>query len=151
MPNAVHLPAHGAPVVRPVPAAVAVVIREGRVLLVRRANPPNAGRWGFPGGKIEPGETIEAAAVRELAEETSVRADADRVLTAFDVLHHDEGGRLVRHFVLVAVLCKWIAGEPVAADDALDAQWFRLEDLDDSDPRLNVDVVRIVRDASRHT
>ncbi|MEN7538812.1 NUDIX domain-containing protein, partial [Aurantiacibacter flavus] len=55
---------------RPIAATIAVVLREGQVLLVRRANPPDAGRWGFPGGKIETGETIEQAAIRELYEET---------------------------------------------------------------------------------
>ena len=134
-------------IVRPVPAVVAVVLREDEVLLVRRANPPYVGYWGFPGGKIEAGETIEAAAVRELAEETAVRAEAGRVLTAFDVLDHDGNGRLVRHFVLIAVLCRWISGEPVAADDALEARWFRPLDLDEALPCLNLNVVDIIRDA----
>ncbi|MFX6119029.1 NUDIX domain-containing protein, partial [Acinetobacter baumannii] len=58
---------------RPIPATIAVVLRDDRVLLVRRANPPDAGRWGFPGGKIERGETIAEAAIRELMEETAVQ------------------------------------------------------------------------------
>jgi len=147
MPNIVRRTAHDESAVHPIPAAVAVVPREGHVLLVRRANPPYAGRWGFPGGKIEAGETIEAAAMRELAEETSVNAQACKILTAFDVFDHDDRGRLTRHFVLIAVLCKWISGEPIAADDALQAQWFRLEDLDEADPSLNLNVVAIARDA----
>jgi ADP-ribose pyrophosphatase YjhB (NUDIX family) len=50
--------------VRAVPAVIGVVVRDRDVLLVRRANPPDAGRWGFPGGKIEPGEPIADAVVR---------------------------------------------------------------------------------------
>src|SRR5690554_2944487 len=70
----------------PVPGVLAVVARNGQVLLVRRAKPPDRGMWGFPGGRIEPGETAAEAAVRELREETGVDASAGRVLTAIDVI-----------------------------------------------------------------
>lgn len=136
---------HSVAVTRPVAATIAAVFHDERVLLVRRANPPDAGRWGFPGGKIEPGEPIETAAVRELFEETGIRGRARRVFTAVDVFDRDEHGRLLRHFVLIAVLCDWIAGDPVAGDDALDARWFRLEDLDDAGLALSLDVAEVAR------
>ena len=117
------------PSVQPVPAVLAVVLRAGQVLLVRRANPPDAGLWGFPGGRIEPGETLGAAALRELAEETGVQARAPEVLTALDALDSDDAGQLRFHYVLIAVVCQWVSGEPVAADDALEARWVDLESL----------------------
>ena len=129
----------------PVAATIAAVFHEERILLVRRANPPDAGRWGFPGGKIEAGEPIETAAVRELFEETGIRGQARRVFTAVDALDRDEDGRLLRHFVLIAVLCDWIAGDPVAGDDALDAQWFRLDELDEAGLALSLDVAKVAR------
>ena len=111
--------------VAPVPAVLAVVVRERCVLLVRRANPPDRGRWGFPGGRIEPGEALAAAALRELAEETGVTAESGPVLTALDSIHPaTSGGGLAHHYVLVAVLCRWVAGEGAAADDALETRWF---------------------------
>lgn len=110
--------------VEPVPAVLAVVVRDGRVLLVRRANPPDRGRWGFPGGRIEPGETLAAAALRELREETGVAAEAGRVLTALDSIHRAAAGGLTYHYVLVAVLCRWLGGDGKAADDALETGWF---------------------------
>ncbi|HEX6993233.1 MAG TPA: NUDIX hydrolase [Gammaproteobacteria bacterium] len=113
----------------PVPAVLAVVVRNGRVLLVRRAKSPDRGLWGFPGGRIEPGETWAAAAMRELREETGVRAEAGDVLTAIDVIDRADDGTLRHHFVLVAVACRWQAGEGHAADDALEARWFTLDEV----------------------
>lgn len=108
----------------PVAAAIAVVLRGERLLLVRRSHKPDAGRWGFPGGKIEPGETVTAAALRELSEETGVAAEAIEVLTAVDVIRQD--GAVLHHYVLIAVLCRWRHGEGVAASDAHETGWFDL-------------------------
>lgn len=133
---------------RPIAATIAAVIRDGHVLLVRRANPPDAGRWGFPGGKIEQGETIENAAIRELLEETGVRAAPLRVFTAVDVFDRNDSGALNRHFILVAVLCRWTSGEPVAGDDALEARWFHLEDLNQPALALSLDVAEVAAEAA---
>jgi ADP-ribose pyrophosphatase YjhB (NUDIX family) len=111
----------------PIAAAIAVVLRGERMLLVRRGNKPDAGRWGFPGGKIEPGETVVAAALRELDEETGVAADPVEVLTALDVIRRD--GAAPHHYVLIAVLCRWLGGEGVAASDAEEIGWFGLAEL----------------------
>ena len=113
--------------VRPVPAAIAVVVRDRQVLLVRRANPPDQGRWGFPGGRIEAGEAVAAAARREVSEETGVTVEPVAPFTTIDVIERDADGRLQHHFVLIAVLCRWIAGEGTPADDALEAAWFTLD------------------------
>lgn len=134
---------------RPIAATIAIVIRAGSVLLVRRANPPDVGRWGFPGGKIDIGEPIQDAATRELLEETGIRAEARQTFTAVDAFDRDGAGRLRQHFVLIAVLCRWISGEPVAGDDALEARWFRLEELDDESIALSLDVAAVARQAAR--
>lgn len=131
---------------RPVVAALAVVLRGDTVLLVQRANPPDAGLWGFPGGKIEFGEPLLAAAARELAEETGVTAHPLRVIDALDVHDRAENGHLRSHFVLVAVLCTWQSGEPVAGDDARDARWVALRDMETALP-LSKDVAALARRA----
>ena len=114
---------------RPIPAVIAVVVRGDEVILVRRANPPDAGLWGFPGGKIELGERLDQAAVRELYEETGVVARAVEVFTAVDAVQLTSNASVGHHYVLVAVLCQWVSGDPVAADDALEARWFDLKSL----------------------
>ena len=93
-------------------------------------------------------ETIEAAALRELLEETGVRAAARRVFTAVDAFDRDRAGRVRRHYVLVAVLCDWISGEPVAGDDALEAAWFRLDGLENGELALSLDVAAVARQAA---
>jgi 8-oxo-dGTP diphosphatase len=105
---------------RPQPAVLAVLLRDDEVLLVRRRNPPNQGAWGYPGGRIEPGEPLATAALRELKEET------------LDSIGNEAGGAeadAAWHYVLVACLCRWTAGEPRADDDALEAAWFPVADL----------------------
>ena len=116
-------------------------------MLVRRANPPDAGLWGFPGGKIEFGETVKAAAIRELLEETGVQAEAQDVMTTLDILVPDPAGVVQQHYILIAVRCRWIAGEPVAGDDALEATWFAISDLDPGRTAMSADVDAIVRRA----
>ena len=118
------------PAPRPIAATIAAVVRDGHVLLVRRANPPDQDRWAFPGGKIDAGERLPDAAARELLEETGVTAEPLHVFDAVDVFDRDDAGALRRHFILIAVLCRWQAGEPVAGDDAADARWVSLEELD---------------------
>lgn len=128
---------------RPVAAAIALVVKDDRILLVRRANQPDAGRWGFPGGKIDFGEPILAAAERELLEETGVNGQALRVITAVEALDKDEAGGPRQHFILIGVLCRWLSGAPVAGDDALDAAWFSQAALNDGDLALSLDVAEV--------
>ena len=113
----------------PVASVLGVVVHDGNVLLVRRINPPDAGKWGFPGGWIDPGETMAQAAVRELFEETEVRAEARCVFNALDAFDYDQDGLLRRQFVMIAVLCAWVSGIPIARDDASEAAWFPIADL----------------------
>jgi 8-oxo-dGTP diphosphatase len=127
------------PSASPVPAVIAVLIHEGRALLVRRANPPDAGLWGFPGGKIEYGETVKAAALRELSEETGVQAEAQEILTTLDILVRS-GDALRQHYILIAVRCRWLSGLPLAADDALEARWFPISDLHSGRIPMSADV-----------
>lgn len=100
----------------------ASVWRDGKVLLVQRAKPPK-GIWAFPGGHVEPGETLQEAAARELREETGMTATFRGLLGLYDVIRRDENGMLTVHYVIASYI--GIAGpeEPVAASDAAAAAW----------------------------
>ena len=127
----------------PIAAVIGVVVRGGEVLLVRRANQPDAGKWAFPGGKIEPGEPVQAAAAREVVEETGVVVRPLQVFTAVDAFDRTRAGHLLTHYVLIAVLCEWMSGLPQAAGDALEAEWFAIETLGSIDIATSFDVASV--------
>lgn len=106
-----------------------MVLRGDRALVVRRANPPLAGRWGFPGGVLELGETVAEGAMRELVEETGVVADPDGTLTVIDTIDRDDEGRVRYHYTLVAVRGIWRTGEGVPGDDADEVAWLSHADI----------------------
>lgn len=120
-------------------SVLAVVTREtlaGReVLLVRRANPPQPGYWGFPGGKVDWGETLAAAARRELKEETGVEGANPRPFETVDLI---DGAH---HHLMVALRLDWKAGDPRAGDDALAARWVPVAALPQP---LCADVARVL-------
>lgn len=113
----------------PRPTAGVVCLRGREVLLIKRGNPPRQGQWSLPGGRIEWGETSEAAALRELTEETGVAAELLGLIDVVDgIMTSRETGDVTRHYIMVDYAARWTAGEPVAGDDAADARFFPLEE-----------------------
>lgn len=114
----------------PVPAVGVVVLRGDEVLLVRRGTAPRLGQWSLPGGRIEWGETIEAAALRELREETGVEAELLGLVEVVDaVFTARETGETSRHYVLIDFAARWVSGEPVAGDDAAEARFVPVSEV----------------------
>jgi 8-oxo-dGTP diphosphatase len=117
------------PVQRPVPTVGVVCLKGDLVLLIKRGTPPRLGQWSLPGGRIEWGEAVDAAALRELKEETGVEAELTGLLDVVDgVFTSRETGETTRHFVMIDYAARWTGGEPVAGDDAADARFFTRED-----------------------
>ena len=117
---------------RPIPAVGAIVFRGEAVLLVKRGEEPNKGRWSVPGGVVEVGETVEAAVVRETSEETQVDVRPNQLLEVREFIEFDKAA--VRwHYVLIDVLCEYLRGEPVAGSDAGRARFIPLRELSEYD------------------
>ncbi len=105
--------------------------RGDEVLLVLRGKAPAKGLWSLPGGHVELGEHLTDAALRELFEETAVRAEINGLATARDIIGHNAGGSVSSHYVIAVFKAHWLAGEAIAGDDAAAVQWRRFDDLED--------------------
>src|SRR5690606_16518957 len=127
----------------PTPAVGVVCLKGDEVLLIRRGTPPRQGEWSLPGGRIEPGERLAAAALRELREETGVEAELIGLVDVVDGLFPEAG----RHYVLIDYAARWTAGEPVAGDDAAEAAFLP---FDEALARVDwQETRRIIRQARR--
>lgn len=115
---------------RPIVGIGAVMLRPGAVLLVRRARAPALGQWSIPGGAQKLGETAEAAARRELLEETGLAGGAMTLIAHVDSIHPDDAGRVRFHYTILDFAVAWQSGEPLPGDDVSDARFFRFEALD---------------------
>jgi ADP-ribose pyrophosphatase len=120
-------------------AVGAVVFRDDAVLLVKRGKPPGKDRWAIPGGSVRLGERLQAAAERELLEETGVTVKAGQPTLTFETIQRDAAGRVAYHYIIIDLEADYVAGEPKAADDAAEARWVTREEL------LRLDVVPATR------
>lgn len=119
-------------------AVGALVIHQNKVLLILRGKAPTKGMWAVPGGSVNIGETLQAAAEREVLEETGLQIKAGEVIYSFEKIQHDKAGQVQYHYVILDLDAKPLdPAEPLTpADDAIEAGWFTLADLD----RLNLPV-----------
>ncbi len=109
----------------------AVVFLEARVLMVRRGAPPAQGVWAIPGGRLRLGETLQAAAEREILEETGIEIRAGAPVFTFDAIERDPDGRVRYHYVIVDLAAEYLRGTPIAGDDALEARWVAAAEMAD--------------------
>ena len=108
---------------KPVLAASIAVFREGRVLLARRAKAPGLGLWSLPGGRVEPGETMREAALRELQEEVGLAAAITAFIDHVEHIEHGEDGVLRAHAVIAAFAGEWQGGEPMLSEEVSGVLW----------------------------
>jgi len=134
----------------PIVGVGAVVVDEGRVLLVRRGSEPLKGKWSLPGGMLEVGESLHRGVVREVEEETGLQVEPIELIELLDriVRDNDPGGDRVRyHYVIADYLCRVVGGSLKAASDAEAVRWVeRSEWNSHSALALDPITVRVIED-----
>lgn len=114
---------------RPFLAVSAAILRDGKIMVVRRARRPALGLYTLPGGVVEAGETLAEAAAREVREETALAIDPVALAGHREVIVRDDQGRVERHFVILCFAARWLAGEPVLNEEIDDARWVSPAEL----------------------
>ena len=114
---------------RPYLAVSAAILRDGKVLIVRRARKPALGVYTLPGGVVEAGETLEEAVRREVREETALDIEPVALAGHREVIIRDAQARTERHFVILCFASRWLSGEPQLNDELDEARWIEPGDL----------------------
>ena len=114
---------------RPFLAVSAAIIRDGKILVVRRARKPAQDLFTMPGGVVESGETLEQAVKREVREETALEIQPVALAGYREALMRDKAGNLERHFVILCFASRWISGEPVLNEELAESRWISPEEL----------------------
>jgi mutator protein MutT len=113
----------------PILAVGAVVMRDGKVLLVKRSREPGKGLWTLPGGAVHPGEALKAALGRELREECGIEVAVEEIAELVERMIPDDDGRLRYHYVILDYRARWLRGEPAPSKEVEDARWVDIADL----------------------
>lgn len=102
----------------------------GEIVLIRRGQEPRLGEWSIPGGRLEWGESVREAIVREVREETGLEVEIAGLIDVVDSVTRDASGKVVRHYVLIDFLVRYVSGTLRAGSDAADAHWVAYAALD---------------------
>jgi ADP-ribose pyrophosphatase YjhB (NUDIX family) len=117
----------------PVVGVGAVLVRNGEVLLAKRAAEPGKGKWSIPGGLVELGEEVRDAVVREVMEECNLKVETNQLIDVTDNIVKDEKGKPKYHFVVLDFFVRFKHGTIRAADDAVKLEWVPLEKVEEYD------------------
>jgi ADP-ribose pyrophosphatase YjhB (NUDIX family) len=109
---------------RPFLAVSAAILRDGKVLVVRRARAPASGVFSLPGGVVEAGETLIEALKREIDEETALTIEPVALVGYREVVARDANDKIERHFVILPFAARWIAGEPKLNEELSEWRWI---------------------------
>jgi 8-oxo-dGTP diphosphatase len=114
---------------RPFLGVGALIVEDGKILLVERAKEPLKGYWSIPGGIVETGEKLKEAVRREVLEETGLDVDPYLMFEIFERIMPDEESKPEYHYVLIDYLCRRVAGDPAPASDVSRVEWVAEQNL----------------------
>lgn len=114
---------------RPIVAVGVVVVKDNKILLIRRAKPPMPDSWSIPGGAQELGETTRQAAIREVREETAITIESLHFLKVIDYIVRNEESGVKHHYTLIDYAANYGSGTLAAGDDAHDAKWVPISQI----------------------
>lgn len=106
----------------------AVAIKNGNILLVKRAFEPGAGKWSIPGGLVELGEKLSEACAREMLEETGLEIEVLELINAYDMVERDDSEKVKYHYILVDFLAKPVGGEEKPSEEVVEMKWVTREE-----------------------
>jgi len=115
---------------RPIVGTGALILQDGKLLLIRRGAQPGQGKWSIPGGLVELGENVQDAMVRETKEEVGLDVEAVKLMDVFDSVTLDGHGRIQYHFVVVNFLVRVVGGSLKTASDILEARWVPIDEVE---------------------
>jgi 8-oxo-dGTP diphosphatase len=110
-------------------AVGAIVLEKGEILLVRRDHAPALGQWSLPGGRVEWGEALREAVVREVREETGIDIEVEGLAGIAERILPDDGGKIEFHYVILDFWARPKARDLRAGDDASEARWVPVAEL----------------------
>lgn len=112
---------------KPMVGVGAVAVKDGKILLVKRAFEPGAGKWSVPGGLVELGEKLSEACSREAEEETGLKVEALELINVYDMIDRDDKGRIRYHYVLADYLAKPVGGVERTSVEVTEMKWVTYE------------------------
>jgi ADP-ribose pyrophosphatase YjhB (NUDIX family) len=113
----------------PLVGAGALILKDGKLLLIKRGAHPGFGRWSIPGGLVELGEKVKDAMVREVKEEVGFDVEAVKLTDVADTIMLDDDGRVQYHFVVVNLMARIVGGELKTSSDILEASWVPVKEV----------------------
>jgi len=118
---------------QPIVGVGAVIIKDGKIALIKRGNEPARGKWTIPGGLVELGESPEKAVVREAKEETGLDVENPGLVDVVSNVDLDENGKVKYHYVIIDYLVHVTAGDAEAGSDAVELRWIQFDEVEKFD------------------
>lgn len=116
---------------QPVAGVGAVIVHDGKIVLIKRANEPSRGKWTIPGGLVELAESPETAVIREAKEETGLDVDDPVLIDVVSNVDYDEESKVKYHYIIIDYLVHVMSGEAKAASDAMELRWVPFGEVEE--------------------